>query len=112
MTRKNIDEVGALFRFITPILIVVVGFFLSRELNQINRSIESLKAHETSHSVWAQKVLRMIEIRFTRIENKIGIENNIELDPGEDNGSKNFLTIKEAYLCNFLYPDFGSSSAL
>lgn len=113
MTRKNIDEVGALFRFITPILIVVVGFFLTRELNQINKSIESLKAHESSHSVWAQKVLRMIEIRFARIESKVGIENNIELDPGRGDGSKKKnLTTQETWLCNFYYPDFGSSSAL
>lgn len=108
MTKDKIEEIGQLFRFITPILITVIGFFLVREVNTINKNIEALKRHETQHQIWAQKVLRMIEVRFIRIENKIGIENKIQLDPGEqfDNDSLNKLTVKENTICRFFYPDF------
>lgn len=105
MTRKSIDEFGAIFRFITPILILVVSFFLTRELQTINSTIKSLENHEKAHTIWSQKVLRRMEVRFIRIENKIGIENNIELDPGRgDDNTKNNFTRMENQLCNFYYP--------
>lgn len=42
MNRSKIDEFGAIFRLITPILIGIVGFFSIRYLSSIDQNFQNI----------------------------------------------------------------------
>lgn len=81
MNVKKINGVGALFRFITPSMIIVLGTLILTNLNSISDKIVELKIHFTNHVFHhkdADKAYNKFRIsmegRLTSIETTIKIK--------------------------------------
>ena len=74
MNKDKIDGYGAIFRFITPILITVALFILGI----IRQDLGELKAHFNNHLNEHKIIEIMLESRLTRIETLIKMQGNLK----------------------------------
>lgn len=66
---EKLNGYSVLFRFITPILIVMVGFFLKFGINRIFDKLDLLDEHFTNHLEHHQDLEVGYERRLTYLEN-------------------------------------------
>jgi len=81
MNVQKINGYGAILRFITPILITLVGFLgkmaiddVKWQLKESNLQLKELNVHFTNHLSDHKQMEIMLEKRLTKIETKLGIE--------------------------------------
>ena len=67
----KIDNVGALFRFITPIMIGLTAYFGAMQLTDIKSDIKDLAVYFTNHLSDHKTIELMLEKRLTSLETKI-----------------------------------------
>lgn len=66
------DDIGGWLRFITPIMIVLIGFLGNMAINDMKKSLSQLDNHFTNHLSDHKTVEVMIADRLARIETKLG----------------------------------------
>ena len=81
MNVQKINGYGAILRFITPILIVFVGYLgkmaiddVKYQLKESTLQLKELNLHFTNHLSEHKSMEVLLEKRLTRIETKLGIE--------------------------------------
>lgn len=67
MTKEKIDTLGAMFRFVTPILIAIVGFFTVNYLGDISRKFDKI---ENKFDTFLQSY-HIIDKRVDQLEYKV-----------------------------------------
>ena len=72
MNVQKINGYGAILRFITPILIILIGFLGKMAINDVKYQIQELNIHFTNHLSDHKQLEVMLEKRLTRIETKLG----------------------------------------
>lgn len=75
MTKDTINNYGTLFRFITPLLIGIVGYFLITGIGDLKIKLRDMDSHFTNHlnhhqdlEVGYERRLSVIETKQTRRE--------------------------------------------
>ena len=67
-TRDRINGWGSVFRFITPIMIILIGYLGKMAVGDIKSSISRLNTHFTNHLSDHKNIELVIEKRLTCIE--------------------------------------------
>ena len=67
----KIDNVGALFRFITPIMIGLTAYFGAMQFTDIKTDIKELAAYFTNHLSDHKTIEIILEKRLTALETLI-----------------------------------------
>lgn len=74
-TKDAINGWGQVLRFITPILIVLIGYLGNLAINDVKESIVKLDIHFTNHLSDHKSIELVIEKRLTSIETKLDLKN-------------------------------------
>lgn len=68
MNADKINGIGSIFRFITPVLIIVIGSMIVMHLNNLTESVKLLDGHFTNHLSYHTLLEKEYEHRITSLE--------------------------------------------
>ena len=69
-TRRNIEKIGVSFRFLTPVLIAIVGWFTVQTLNSIDRKFEKVDVKFETFLQSYHSIDKRVDILEYRINGK------------------------------------------
>ena len=70
---NKINGYGAILRFITPVLISALGYFLITGQDRIDRKLDYLDSHFTNHLAHHQELEIGYEKRLTELKTKVDV---------------------------------------